>query len=75
MTNEDIFKAADTYAGGITTGFFFDHSSLAAFARWAADQEKLRIIKLLRQMQEDVDVSGGRHNYYSHVIHKINGDL
>lgn len=69
MNEDDILNAAEHMANPPpVSGFYFDHAHISAFARWAADQEKSRIICLLEEMQREV---GDRHNYYGVAAMRI----
>ena len=68
MTNDDIFRTATAMTGGITSGFLFGHNEIAAFARWAADLERFRILRVLEELDKD---AGDRHNYYAYALHCI----
>ena len=69
MTNDDIFRTATAMTGGITSGFIFGHNEIEAFARWAADLERFRILQLLEELNKEAD--DRQHNYYGYAINRI----
>ncbi len=61
MNNTEIFSVAERMASHYVSGYCFNHADIAAFARWAAGQERERIIQFLQEMQRQV---GDAHNHY-----------
>ena len=67
MTNTEVFSAAEEM-GDLVEGLLFSYASVARFARWAAQQERERILGLLDEMQRQ---AGDRHNYYGVAANRI----
>lgn len=68
MNNTEIFSVAERMASHYVSGYCFNHADIAAFARWAAEQERERIIQFLQEMQRQ---AGDAHNHYGHAAVRI----
>ena len=68
MNNTEIFSVAERMASYYVSGYCFNHADIAAFARWAAEQERKRIIQFLQEMQRQV---GDAHNHYGRAAVRI----
>ena len=68
MSNTEIFSEAERMASHYVSGYCFNHADIAKFARWAANQERERILGVLDEMQRQ---TGDRHNYYGVAAMRI----